>query len=88
MNVMALTLILMAIAFLLIVCGIALLLLSTVKREGREVRVEGGGVIIVGPLPIVFGTSERIAKGLIILAILLMIIVLAVFLVLSGVVRW
>lgn len=88
MNVMVLTLILMAIAFLLIVCGIALLLLSTVKREGREVRVEGGGVIIVGPLPIVFGTSERIAKGLIILAMLLMIIVLAVFLVLSGVVRW
>jgi len=83
-----LTLILMAIAFLLIVCGIALLLLSTVKREGREVRVESGGVIIVGPLPIVFGTSERIAKGLIILAMLLMIIVLAVFLVLSGVIRW
>ena len=88
MNVMALTLILMAIAFLLIVCGIALLLLSAVRREGREVRTEGGGVIIVGPLPIVFGTSERIAKGLMILAMLLMIIVLAVFLVLSGVIRW
>lgn len=86
-NVIMLTLVLIAIAFLLIVCGMALLILSSMRRGG-EVRAEGGGVVIVGPLPIVFGTSERIAKGLILLAMLLMVIVLAVFLILSGVVRW
>jgi uncharacterized protein (TIGR00304 family) len=29
-------------------------------EEDRENRVEGGGVLIIGPIPIVFGTSRRI----------------------------
>ncbi len=74
------SLLLFAIAFVLIVAGMLLVFLSTTREGSEAKRVEGGGVVIVGPLPIVFGTSERIAKSLVILAIVLTVFVLAVFL--------
>jgi len=63
------------IAFLLILIGFILLSLSEVGE--REVR--GGGVLIIGPLPIIFGTDQRVAKGLIILALILTIVTFAIF---------
>ncbi len=63
------------IALLLILIGFILLSLSEVG--GREVR--GGGVLIIGPLPIIFGTDQRVAKGLIILALILTIVTFAIF---------
>mgnify|MGYP003882005631 CR=1 FL=1 len=44
---------------ILILAGFLLLLFGAVK--GAE-RAEGGGVILIGPFPIAFGTSEGIAK--------------------------
>ncbi|MCC6029973.1 MAG: DUF131 domain-containing protein [Candidatus Korarchaeum sp.] len=61
------------VAFLLILMGFILLSL------GGEREVRGGGVLIIGPLPIIFGTDQRVAKGLIILALVLTIVTFIIF---------
>jgi uncharacterized membrane protein len=61
------------VAFLLILMGFILLSL------GGEREVRGGGVLIIGPLPIIFGTDQRVAKGLIILALILTIVTFMIF---------
>ncbi len=45
-------------------------------QEPREMKVKGGGVILIGPVPIVFGTDKRYALLLTILAIVLMLLAL------------
>jgi uncharacterized membrane protein len=47
---------------LLLLLGILLLVLG--MRWMGEGRVEGGGVIVIGPLPIAFGTSEGMARAM------------------------
>jgi uncharacterized protein (TIGR00304 family) len=87
---MPLTLILITVVtvgIVLAMVGTLLILLSALRaREGVEGKTEGGAVVVIGPLPLVFGTSERIAKALMVLAIALFISVLAVFLV--GLLVW
>jgi uncharacterized protein (TIGR00304 family) len=41
------------------------------QETGRK-RVKGGGVILIGPIPIVFGTDKKYALILMIMAIVLM----------------
>ncbi|MCZ7380362.1 MAG: TIGR00304 family protein [Candidatus Methanoperedens sp.] len=41
---------------------------------GKETRVKGGGVIFIGPVPLVFGTDKRYALLMMILAIVLMLL--------------
>jgi len=73
---------LVAIGMVLALVGILLIFLSALKaQEKAGGRVEGGAVVVIGPLPLVFGTSERVAKALMVLAIALFAVVLAVFLV-------
>jgi len=54
---------------------------QTQKKEGREEdgerRVRGGGVIVIGPVPIVFGTDKQSVKVLLVLAIVLVVLLLA-----------
>ncbi|MDP2844935.1 MAG: TIGR00304 family protein [Candidatus Methanoperedens sp.] len=45
----------------------------TTDREKKE-RVKGGGVILIGPVPIVFGTDKRYALLLMILVIVFMLL--------------
>jgi len=56
------------------------LVLSGVK--GGKGRVRGGGAVIIGPIPIVFGTDKESAKIILILSIVL-IALLLVFTLLS-----
>jgi len=44
---------------LLVLVGLLLLVLGMLGAGGR---VEGGGVVVIGPFPIAFGTSQRMAK--------------------------
>jgi uncharacterized protein (TIGR00304 family) len=84
-GALLLPVVLFAVAFLLIVVGSILVFLGML-REGLRVqreRVEGGAVVVVGPLPIVIGTSRESAKILMILAIALTVIAVAVFLFLT-----
>jgi uncharacterized protein (TIGR00304 family) len=72
--------ILVFIGVLLIIVGFALIFLATLTRESREEsRVEAGGVLIIGPVPIVIGTSQRIAKVVLILALALFIVAIVFF---------
>ncbi len=67
---------LVELGFLLIFIGFVLvflaILLSMIKMEGK---VEGGGVVLIGPFPIIFGTSKSIAKIALLIAIIVIIIV-------------
>lgn len=70
----------------IILAGFLVVLLATVvpgksseKGEKRS-EVKGGGVILIGPIPIIFGSDAKWASIAIVLAIVLIVIV-----VLSGV---
>ncbi len=69
----------------LILTGFLLVFLGTVlATSGEEGSVEGGGVIMIGPIPIVFGTNKGVATLAVILAIFLMALWLAAALLLRG----
>ncbi len=54
----------------LIFIGMILLFLS-VLRQRRKIGGEVGGVILIGPIPIIFGTNNRILKVMLILTLIL-----------------
>lgn len=47
--------------------------------EKTELKIRGGGVIMLGPIPIIFGSDKESAKTAIILAIILMFLSLLIF---------
>ena len=74
----------------IIVTLIAVILLFvsgySVNREGRG-KFSGGGVVIVGPFPIVFGTDKSIVKTVLLLSIALTVL-LAIVTVISYLLSW
>lgn len=56
-----------SLAILLVFVGFVLIALSLLSSAGRE--VSGGGLILIGPLPIAFGTSAKAIKALLLLAL-------------------
>jgi uncharacterized protein (TIGR00304 family) len=70
----------------IIIAGILVIFLATIfasrSREGEEeggVEVKGGGVILIGPIPIIFGTDIRWTVLAILLAIVLIVLSLLLF---------
>ena len=64
---------------LVVLVAIILLFLSSVRREGK---VRGGGAIIIGPFPIIFGTDKESIKTVLLLSLtltILLIIVMVIF---------
>ena len=57
----------------IMVIAVLSLLFSGTKREGK---VKGGGIIIIGPFPIVFGTDKKIVKTLLLLSLVLTILLI------------
>jgi uncharacterized protein (TIGR00304 family) len=43
---------------------------------GKERKVKGGGVIFIGPVPVIFGTDKKSALFMMILAIVLMLLLI------------
>ena len=70
--------------FALIVVGVLIvilaLLLVSVRSAGKG-KVRGGGAVIIGPVPIVFGTDKKSLKTILLLAIVLTALALVVFVV-------
>jgi len=63
---------------LVILVATVLLFLSSIKEEGK---VKGGGAIIIGPFPIIFGTDKESVKTVLLLSLaltILLIIVIAI----------
>jgi len=63
---------------LIVLIAIVLLLFSSIRKEGKA---RGGGAIIIGPFPIIFGTDKESVK-----TILLLSLVLTIFLIILVVV--
>ncbi len=61
------------IGFMMVFLGVFLGALS-----GSQGKVEGGGVVMIGPIPIIFGTSERVVMLVLALTILALIIYLVI----------
>ncbi len=70
---------LVTIGIMLIFIGFIIVMLSIILAAGRSSRVEGGGVIIIGPIPIVFGTNRNITVLLLVLAIILTVLTIVLF---------
>lgn len=54
---------------------LAVLLLLVLSTRGKG-RVKGGGVIIIGPIPIIFGTDKQSVKIILILSVILVALLL------------
>jgi len=67
--------VLIIVGFILAFVLLILLIFKSFKGEGK---VKGGGAIIIGPFPIVFGTDKESIKMLLILSIVSVIFVLIV----------
>lgn len=59
--------------FALAIAAIFVAILRSAKKTGQ---VRGGGVVMIGPVPIVFGTDKESARILMLLGIVLMIVLL------------
>lgn len=65
--------ILIILGILLVAIGMMRSVTGTAEHE-KEKRVKGGGVIFIGPIPVVFGTDKRFALIAMILAVVLMLL--------------
>lgn len=68
------------IGLILVLAGFAIsllaVLLSLVLSMRAKGRVKGGGAIIIGPIPIIFGTDRQSVKIILILSIILVALLL------------
>ena len=79
----ALVLIGFAVAFTAVIW----LTLSSAKGGKEKGRVKGGGVVIIGPIPVIFGTDKESVKIILLLSIALVILLLVFMLLSNGVIR-
>ncbi len=61
--------------FILVFIGMILIIAGTMSGmfRSKDTEVRGGGVVLIGPIPIIFGTDSESVKTIIILAIVLII---------------
>jgi len=67
--------ILLFIGFVITFAAVILLAFTAMKGKGK---VRGGGAVIIGPFPIIFGTDKESIKVLLLLSIALITLVLVV----------
>jgi len=71
-----------ALGILLVFAGFAVILvamiLSASAKPSTEGRVRGGGVVMIGPIPLVFGSDMKWASVAIVLALALILVTLVV----------
>lgn len=81
---MTITELLYSAGFALILAGIAIIvivvLLLSVRSAGKG-KVRGGGAVIIGPVPIIFGTDKKSLKTVLLLSIVLTVLLLIVIVV-------
>ena len=69
-----------SIGLTLIFVGFALTLIAVVwlfaRNSKRKGSVKGGGVVVIGPVPIIFGTDKETVKTLLILSTVLVALLL------------
>lgn len=70
------------VGFILIIFGFVLVFAAMILLAFHSTRGSGksraAGVLLIGPIPIIFGTDKDSVKGLMILAIVLILVVFAI----------
>ena len=69
------------VGFIIIFLAVLLLAIRGFRAEGTT---KGGGVIIIGPIPIVFGSDKHVVRNLLYLALVLVVATIALFLLFRG----
>ncbi|MGD0158879.1 MAG: DUF131 domain-containing protein [Candidatus Bathyarchaeia archaeon] len=64
---------------LIMIVATVLLLLS---KKGKTGKTRGGGVILIGPIPIIFGTDKQSLKTILLLSIVLTTLLIALVIIL------
>ncbi len=74
-----------AVGIALVIVGVVVIVAAIIRAstgESKEKgRVRGAGVILIGPIPIIFGTDKKSIKTVLALALSLSIVVLIILLV-------
>jgi len=70
----ALGIVLVFVGVLIIVVAVILLSISGAKKG----KVKGGGAIIIGPIPIIFGTDKKSLKTIVLLSLALTVLLVVV----------
>lgn len=66
---------------LLILAGFGVVVLSLISEGSKKgMDVKGGGVVLIGPIPIVFGSDAKWASIAIVLALVLVVLTLVLYL--------
>lgn len=60
-----------AIGLALVFIGLGILLIAVVGSSSGDAGVKGGGVLMIGPIPVIFGSDAKWATVAIVLAIVL-----------------
>jgi len=76
---------LLAAGMLLLLAGMGLIIMAALLYIARGGKAEVGGVVMIGPIPIVFGTSGDAVKVAAIAAVALMVLAVIVMYVLPAV---
>ncbi len=73
--------------FVLLIIGVLLIALGAVlgalKHSEGEGHTEVGGVIVIGPFPIIFGSSGRAAVFAAILAVVIIVLMIVFYIIVS-----
>jgi uncharacterized protein (TIGR00304 family) len=62
----------------LVVVGVVVIVVAIIsaslggKRQGKEGETHAAGVIMIGPIPIIFGTDKKSVKSILVLTLALM----------------
>jgi uncharacterized protein (TIGR00304 family) len=68
----------------LVVIGIIIIVAVIILTSGggaKKGNVRGAGIIVIGPIPIIFGTDKKSVKNVVVLALAITILVLIITLV-------
>ena len=68
----------------LVVAGVIVIVFALIRSSaggGEEGKVRGAGVIMIGPIPIIFGTDKKSVREVLVLALGLVVVMLIVFVV-------
>jgi uncharacterized protein (TIGR00304 family) len=65
-----------SLGFLVVLVGVAVILYASFlsAKQGGQTQVKGGGVVMIGPVPIVFGSDAKWTTAAVVLAIVLVLL--------------
>ncbi len=69
------------------VAFIAMILMVLSGAKGGKGKVRGGGAVIIGPVPIIFGTDKESVRIILVLSIVLVALLLVFMLFSHGILR-